>query len=255
MINDLIGSKRLEEMQKNLKLTPPKNCTVCNDLGWLTKNIDGSDFLYKCDCLIKKEAEKSLKFSGIDISAFNRQTLESFSVTSQFQADMKQKSKRFCNQTEYPFFFIGGQVGAGKTHICVAICHMFHDGGKRFKYVVAPQMLADLKNAVNDDEEYNRILSSLVNANVLYIDDLFKGKSQDTSAITSADVRHLFTAINYRYLNNKITIISSELTMSELLAVDEAVASRISQRCGGDDNFCLSIRRDKTRNYRMRGSQ
>ena len=55
--------------------------------------------------------------------------------------------------------------------------------------------------------------------------------------------------INYRYLNKKVTIISSELYYQELEQIDDAIASRIRENAD-DGKFVLSIKRDKERNIR-----
>jgi hypothetical protein len=50
-------------------------------------------------------------------------------------------------------------------------------------------------------------------------------------------------------LNRLPTIISSEWHIGELAEMDEAVASRIYERCG---EFMVNVRRDKSRNWLYR---
>ena len=50
---------------------------------------------------------------------------------------------------------------------------------------------------------------------------------------TAADVNLAYEIINYRYNNrDKITIISTELTIGGLCEIDEALGGRIRQRAG-----------------------
>lgn len=49
--------------------------------------------------------------------------------------------------------------------------------------------------------------------------------------VTESDVNIMFEIINYRYLNLKPIIVSSELTQSKLLDFDESVGSRIIEMC------------------------
>ena len=63
---------------------------------------------------------------------------------------------------------------------------------------------------------------------MLYIDDLFKGN------VTGADLNLAFQLINARYNDRKlITILSSELTLSEIIEQDEALGGRIYERARG----------------------
>ena len=70
---------------------------------------------------------------------------------------------------------------------------------------------------------YSRLLTPFKTVPVLYIDDLFKTEAGKLP--TTADVNIAFEIINHRYINpDYITVISTEKTMDELIAIDEAVA-------------------------------
>ena len=53
--------------------------------------------------------------------------------------------------------------------------------------------------------------------------------------------------MNFRYLNGLPVIVSCELGVSELMAVDEAICSRLVEMCGG----CLVEMKGKRLNYRI----
>ena len=57
-----------------------------------------------------------------------------------------------------------------------------------------------------------------------------------------------FEILNYRYINKKPTILSSEWYINELADMDEATASRIAERCG---EFSMMVGRDRSRNHRF----
>ena len=116
----------------------------------------------------------------------------------------------------------------------------------------ATEEIAQLKAVSRDSDKREQLMQELKTAQILYIDDLFKtGKSYDGSeAPSGADVNIAFEIINYRYVNQLRTIVSTEKTPQELLAIDEAVASRIIERARG---HVFSIAREPARNYRMRG--
>ncbi|MBQ3423200.1 MAG: DNA replication protein, partial [Romboutsia sp.] len=80
------------------------------------------------------------------------------------------------------------------------------------------------------------------NARVLLIDDLFKG------SVTPSDINIMFEIINYRYLNKKPMIISTEKYLDDLLSIDEALGSRIIEMCGTHN---LELR-GRHLNYRLK---
>ena len=126
------------------------------------------------------------------------------------------------------WFFICGKPGTGKTHICTAICNWLLDKGWELRYMVWRTDAAELKAMVNDREEYKTAMNKLRNAAVLYIDDFFKG------SITPGDVNLAFTILNDRYIcKGKKTIISSELPISEIAKIDDAIAGRIAEKAKG----------------------
>ena len=61
---------------------------------------------------------------------------------------------------------------------------------------------------------------------------------------------YAFRLINYRYNNDLVTIISSELLISELRAIDEAIAGRMKQKA--TNRFMVQIGRNEERNYRFK---
>jgi len=225
------------------------SCNICKDVGWLTKMDGGYEFTYPCECTIKKQMVESLERSGISEEVLHKQIFETFKTDADYQKLMKNKALGFCNQNENTFFFVGGQVGCGKTHICTAICKLYYDLVQPFYYVLYGEMMTKLKANAMDEEVYDKYLYSINNIKVLFIDDLFKGKGKSGDGITEADIKHLFRVINYRYLNNKVTIISSEKTLQEILLIDQGIGSRIKEKCG---QFAVSIGDDIKRNYRLK---
>ena len=104
---------------------------------------------------------------------------------------------------------------------------------------------------VSDPASYNREMNDLKNATVLFIDDFFK------LTPTTADKDKAIQILNYRYnvaraTKNKrfITIISSEKTIAELTAIDEAMASRIYELATED--YIIEVKRDESRNMRYK---
>lgn len=66
---------------------------------------------------------------------------------------------------------------------------------------------------------------------VLYIDDLFKGRERIDSGITSTMKEIVFEVVNYRAQNRRPTLVSTELNMAQILSIDEAIGGRLFQQC------------------------
>lgn len=147
-------------------------------------------------------------------------------------------------------FFVGGQSGCGKTHICTALATCLINRGKSTRYMLWTSEAAKLKACVND-VDYETLIWPLKSVDVLYIDDLFKPTGANSQP-TSADIRLAYEIINYRYnIGDKVTIISSERTVSEICDIDEATGGRIMEQAG---EYCLNVSHDKAKNWRERNA-
>lgn len=167
-----------------------------------------------------------------------RYTFKNYEPLDDVRTNIKQTAIRFANENS-GWFYIAGQPGSGKTHICTAICARLIDRGKDVYYMRWRDESRLLKSLINS-EALEEPLDKLKSIYVLYIDDFFKGGSNE------ADIRLAFEIINARYNNSKLrTIISTELTLEEILQVDEALGSRIYERSRGyvmtapNENFRL----------------
>ena len=134
-----------------------------------------------------------------------------------------------------------GQSGAGKTHLCAAIVNNYLQRGKSAIYMQWTSAVKEIK--LHATEDYTEMMQKYAKTDVLYIDDLFKGK------VTDADLTIAFEIINDRAIRPEaITVISTERSLDELIALDSATAGRIAQRCG---RYIVNIKPDPAKNYRF----
>lgn len=238
-------------------------CTECKNKGWISV-VKYSEFsryysetLTPCKCQRIRKAIHRLHRSGLK-NVVKECTFDRYIAEDPWQASVKAAAVKFCHDEGNHWFYMGGQSGAGKSHLCTAITVHYIRQGLEAKYMLWRDEIAKIKASVNDAAVYAGLMKEIKTAPVLYIDDLFKGGKGDDGNYkppTAADVNAAFEIINYRYNNPElITIISSERTLSELTQIDEAIAGRIAERtkAGG---YCLNIKREPSRNYRMRGIQ
>lgn len=221
------------------------DCPVCKNRGSVTKIKSGYLVSVECKCMPIRRSMRQIEKSGMK-ELIERHTLENFKTPERWQRDTKQKAVDFLGNGGEKWFVALGSIGAGKTHICTAICGMKLKAGNEVRYMLWRDMSVKLKAAVSDSEEYDRLIYPLKNAKVLYIDDLFK--TERGGKISQADINLAFELLNYRYCNKKLTtVISSELTLNEIMDIDEAVGSRIFERCKPD--YCIELEGKK--NWRM----
>lgn len=249
----------LNSLQGDLDKIDGYNCEICRNKGFVSRLVyqeiygQYGQVTSACKCLEIRETIKKFKQSGLE-NILTKYTFEKFEVSENWQKVLKSKAIEFAQKAE-KWFFIGGCTGAGKTHICTAIAGEFLKKQKAVKYMLWRDDIVKLKSSVNDSEEYARLISDLKNAEVLYIDDLFKtGKNDEgkPQKPTVADINIAFEILNYRCNNdNLITIISSECTLYNILDIDEAVGGRISEKAF-QSGYGFNITPDRSKNYRLK---
>ena len=236
------------------------DCRICRNKGYISQVVQNELYGYwheqlsPCKCWRVRSAINKLARSGLK-NAVKAYSFDRYETPDAWQKHIKDTAMRFCNDRENNWFYIGGQSGAGKTHICTAIAVHYIRQGMEAKYMLWRDEIVRIKALVNDPAQYGAIMQELKAVPVLYIDDLFKvGESADRQARpTAGDVNAAFEIINHRYSNPcLVTIISSEKTLPELLDIDEATAGRIAERskAGG---YCVNLKKDSKRNWRLRG--
>lgn len=223
------------------------NCDLCKNKGFIAR-LDENDCEVHtmCKCQKIRATLRRAQRSGLG-NIITEYTFDKYQTTDEWQTFIKNTAQSFCKDDEAYWFYIGGQVGSGKTHICTAIAAHYIKAGREVKYMLWSEEAKKLKSLVNDIG-YQEEIAFYKNVDVLYIDDFLKVKNGENP--TPADINLAFEIINHRLLSrDKITIISSEKTLDEMLDYDEATMSRIYQKTG---IYKISVGRDKQRNYRLK---
>ncbi len=234
------------------------SCALCKNKGIIAyPEISGLGYsavvFRECVCMKPRRSLRRLERSGLK-SLIKDYTFERFNVYKPWQGLMLNAARCYAEKPE-GWFFVGGQSGSGKTHICTAICRELLLSGRAVIYMLWRDTVAQLKAAVTDEKRYAELINEYKTVDVLYIDDLFKaGRSKEAAAQpTSADINVAFEILNYRYNNPALlTVISSEYSIGDIISIDEAVGGRIYERTK-NGNAC-SIKRDRGKNYRLRSA-
>lgn len=231
-------------------------CQKCKNRGWIAKLVDKGNGEYghcvgECECVPIRRSIMRMKRSGLE-DVIKEKTFARFEATEPWQKVVKQEAVEYAANPK-GWFFIGGQSGCGKTHLCTAICRELLLSGMETYYMKWRDDIAKLKGLSLDADEREAMISKYKNAKVLYIDDLFKtGRNPDgyEPKPTAADINIAFEIINYRYCKpDLLTIISSELSINELVDIDEATGGRICERAK-----VTNIAKDRSRNYRTKNA-
>lgn len=232
----------------NLNEQDGYHCEECRNKGYIWFEADGRIVVKNCKCLAIRKTLNKAKNSGLN-NVLSDCTFQKYETPEEWQAQIKKKAQMFCKDDDARWFYIGGQSGAGKSHICTAIAGYYLKQGKDCRYMLWRDDSVKLKALVNDYEEYQKRISEFKDVDVLYIDDFLK--TQNGQAPTQADINLAFELLNYRQMDkDKITIISSEYTISDALAFDEATMGRVYHNTG---IYKIAIDKDITKNYRLRG--
>lgn len=226
---------------KNL-ISDSYDCPLCNNRGWTAEIMNNAVICVECSCVPIRRNIKRVENSGL-ANVIDKYTLENYKVSSDWQEHIKRTAYEFL-EIRKGWFFIAGQSGAGKTHICTGIFNELIQKGYNSKYML---WLDDSYKLKKNDEDADRLREFLKNVQVLYIDDFFKTEKNDIPS--QADVKLAIEILNFRYINNKITLISSEKNISEIFDIDVAIAGRITEMSKG---FLINIKNGKEKNYRLK---
>ena len=201
-----------------------------------------------CSCVAVRKSLKQMEKNGL-LGLIKKKNFSNFVVISNYQRELKSKAIEYTKlllENGKCSFFVGGQSGSGKTHICSAILSELCKHGVCVNFFNYIQDIATLNryqysNFENCKEEYERILHDSIKADILYIDDFFYG---DVSQ-SKQDI--IFNIIDQRYKNELPCIISSEKTLNIIKAINISIYGRIREM---SKDFIINIAQDDSKNYR-----
>lgn len=232
----------------NLQENDDYKCDKCKDRLFI---LNADDEAKECECRNLRIAEDKLKASGVS-DEFRKMRFENydFKISKDIMAAFKiakSYSKDFeeIRAARKNSILLNGQVGSGKTHLGMAVANTMLDNLTGVIYMPYRSSITNLKQSITDQESYQREIELYKNAQVLFIDDLFKGE------VTRSDIRIIYEIIDYRYLKSLPVIVTTEKYVDELLEVDEAIGSRIYEM---SKNYVVTMQRDKRKNYRVYGA-
>lgn len=204
------------------------DCDKCNDVGYIDGEI--------CTCYKNELAKARYKEAGLD-KIIEKQTFESFDLSyypDEYYEDMRkayESAKRYAsnfNSEKMNNMLYMGKTGLGKTHLSTAIAKVVMDNGFDCVYETAQNIFTDIEyDRYNRTDRYSDDFTSskYYECDLLIIDDL------GTEVENKYNVAALYGLINTRLLNEKSTIINTNLSVNQLL---ERYEDRITSRLLGE---------------------
>lgn len=209
-------------------------CNVCKDTGFTDNGM-------RCKCFKQKLINKAYAMSNIapllekenfqtfNINIFSEEKFDDDDITPrQNMLNILSISEGFVNNfdtnNEENLIFYG-TTGLGKTFLCNCIAKALLDKGKIVVYQTAFKILEIIEEYKFNKEKTPELRMSynlLFNCDLLIIDDL---GTELTNTFTNIEI---FNIINNRIIQNRKTIISTNLSLAQIINIyGDRVSSRI----------------------------
>ena len=203
-------------------------CTVCSGTGYVGSSM--------CDCLAelcRQEQKKELTFLSAGRESFDQFRLDYYSdkptPAGYVPRVIMEKTYQTCRRYAFGFhekagnLLFSGNTGLGKTFLSACIARAVADQGYSVVYESAGKLFQTLEKArFEANDENRRAAAKYAECDLLIVDDL--GTELPGQFVTAA----LYSLINDRLLENKPTIISTNLSEEELVRrYNPQIASRL----------------------------
>lgn len=225
-------------------LEPSYDCPDCHDTGYIGNQ--------KCHCFQKAAIDlfytqshlkgllESENFDSFSFEYYSQNYIDRLSGQNSLQLARRayDECQHFIQtfDTEHTNLLLFGTTGIGKSFLTHCIAREIMNSIHSVLYLTATDFFdALLSKAIGRTDESLNLYEQIQECELLIIDDL--GTERNTEFVVS----QLFVCLNDRILNQKSTIISTNLTLDEIKAnYTERTFSRISNhyrilRLAGDD--------------------
>lgn len=138
-------------------------------------------------------------------------------------------------------FWIGGDVGTGKTTLAMLISKAAIDAGFSVAIYSVPRLLAEIRDTYSADpgeRSYMGFFNRLAAVDLLHLEDL--GAEKQTEWV----LEQLYSLVNQRYEDQRSIVATTNLQFEELeQQIGVRTASRLFEICGDIRRLCGSDQR------------
>lgn len=227
---------------------PPYQCPSCKDTGYIgTKKCHcfqqaTLDMVYRQSNMYKIIQQEN--FDTFSFDYYSRDDIDEATHNSSYQNAVHavETCKSFVRDFDSKFenLLIYGNTGIGKTFLTNCIAKELLDTEHSVIYFTTYELLQNFQQMAFGGAELQENNPDLFECDLLIIDDL---GTELTNSFTNSQ---LFTCLNQRILHRKSTIISTNLTLTQLRDVySERIFSRITSHYTILKMFGMDIRVQK----------
>lgn len=219
-------------------------CPICQNSGWEEYEKNGHTYCRECKCGIRQkqiiknklsfanipESFKNIRLSQFDINVYDsresqNRAANAFKATKYWLNNFDQMNERGMG------LYLHSQIkGSGKTRMAASIANeLIYVKHIQVKFTTSLQILNEIKKSWDKkDSEYteSRLLDFLSTTKVLIIDDFGIEQEGKEKAWINDRFYHI---INSRYIDKKITIFTSNMSLNNL-QYDDRITNRIKER-------------------------
>jgi DNA replication protein DnaC len=220
-----------EERRTNLG---DPNCPHCQGIGYLRvdRELGDPEFGRVTVCVCRQDdVETRMRqrlFSLSHLEELKAYTFDSFNPQGRvgIGGQQRQSLERAFNQSQTfsevleGWLFLQGGYGCGKTHLAAAIANAAVGRGVPTLFLTVPDLLDQLRYAYGaEDVTFEERFDQVRNAPLLILDDF------GTQSATPWAREKLFQILNFRYINQLPTVVTTNLLLEE---IEGRMRSRLS---------------------------
>lgn len=208
-------------------------CPYCHGIGYLREElpVGHPDFgkVQICSCRnqeINQQVHEHL-FALSNLDALEHLTFDNFephgrpglSPAESNSIEWTYNQAKIFSTNLKGWLLLQGGYGCGKTHLAAAIANFAVSIGVPTLFITVPDLLDSLRMTYNSQETtFEERFDQIRNAQLLILDDF------GTQNATQWAQEKLFQIINYRYINELSTVITTNLPLDE---IEERIQSRL----------------------------
>jgi DNA replication protein DnaC len=206
-------------------------CPICDGTGWTLVEVDGVEVARRCECAEARLRERSITRAAIP-ERYRHCTLDDFELWNPEDPTLG-KALRLVQEFVdlYPAVDKGlvlmGPVGTGKTHLAVAALQQIlreKSPPVHGKFADFTSLVLEIQMTFDGSGGSREILRPLIDCDLLVLDELGAGKT------TPWVMDLLYYLVNTRYLENRLTIFTTNYSDFPKKPTDESLTDRVSQR-------------------------
>jgi len=228
-------TKKTDTSPKQTSNTGKEVCPICGGIGYVRRDrpIDDPEFgtLEVCECQLakKRQASEARLFQISNLNAYENMIFDTFDMHGLDGRKQTNTTLEVAFNTAQNYshklngwLLIMGDFGCGKTHLAAAIANEVVAHNIETLFLTVPDLLDWLRFTYSSKETtYEERFEEIRNIRFLVLDDL------GTQNATPWAREKLFQIINFRYIHQLPTVITTNLEMTQ---IEDRISSRLQDR-------------------------